>query len=53
MEKEIKRLKDEEGMVEPDFELRTKASKNIITKMTQEELTKLQKDTEEWLFGGT
>jgi hypothetical protein len=41
VEREIIRLKEEEGRTNPAFELRTKASKNIIEKMTQEELTNL------------
>jgi hypothetical protein len=41
VEKEVVRLREEEGRMNPAFELRTAASKNIINKMTQEELTEL------------
>jgi hypothetical protein len=41
VEREILRLKEEEGRTEPDFELRTTASKKVIESMTQEELTEL------------
>lgn len=42
---EISRLREEEGRTNPDFDLRTTASKNVIEKMTEEELTKLIADT--------
>jgi hypothetical protein len=43
VEKEILRLREEEGKTNPAFELRTTASKNVINKMTEEELTELNK----------
>ena len=43
VEKEILRLREEEGKTNPSFELRTTASKNVIKKMTDEELTELNK----------
>src|ERR1700678_2936034 len=39
---EISRLKEEEGRSNTDFELRTTASKNVIGRMSQEELNELQ-----------
>ena len=41
VEKEITRLREEEGRTNSNFELRTTASKNVIENMTQEEHTKL------------
>ena len=41
VEKEITRLREEEGRMNSNFELRTTASKNVIENMTQEEHTEL------------
>ena len=47
VENEISRLRDEEGRTNPDFGLRTTASKNVMEKMTQEELIRLNMDMAE------
>ena len=41
VDKEILRLKDEEGHMNSAFELRTTASKNVMNGMSQEELKEL------------
>ena len=41
VEKEITRLREEEGRMNSNFELRTTASKNVIENMTQKEHTEL------------
>jgi hypothetical protein len=38
---EISRMREEDGISGPDFELRTAASKNLLQKMTEEELNVL------------
>jgi hypothetical protein len=46
-EDEILRLREEEGKTNPDFELRTSASKNVMGRMTQAELKELKEAAED------
>jgi hypothetical protein len=44
---EITRMRDEEGETAPDFQLRTAATKNILAKMSTQELNRLNDLAEE------
>jgi len=47
VEDEILRLREEEGKTNPNFELRTSASKNVMGRMTQAELKELKEAAED------
>jgi hypothetical protein len=46
VEEEMKRMIEEDGRTCPKFELRTAASKRILSNMTESELRKLEKAKE-------